>query len=231
LTNLHRFLEGLGIRPRRIALYERAFRHISVPHEHSESYENLEFLGDAVLSAVVAEYLVKNLPAEPVGILTRLRSNAVSQQPLRDLAKALGFEEQIEIEHSKLRDVEGIEDSVLADCFESIIGAIFLDRGSRAAKRFILEHLEPIIVGAVEAGELVDHKSCLQEYLQHRFKQIPRYRKIAASGPDHARIFTVECVFRGKVLSKGKGTSLKRAEQDAARKALKRYEKKPRKPC
>ncbi len=217
----------MGIKPRRIAYYKRAFRHISVPHEYSESYENLEFLGDAIIGAVVAEYLVKHFPHEPVGKLTRIRANSVSMKPLRDLAVSLGLEEYIEIERSRLRDAKGVEDSVLADCVESIVGAIFLDRGMPAARRFVLRHIGPVIDDAVETGDLVDHKSRLQEYLQHRFKQVPRYRKIDAAGPDHARTYTVECAFRGKVLSKGTGTSLKRAEQDAARKAMKRYRKKP----
>jgi ribonuclease-3 len=211
-----------------MALFTRAFRHVSVPHQHSESYENLEFLGDAVIGLFVAEYLVRNFPDEGVGRLTRLRSLAVSRQSLSEISRRLGFEKYIEIEHSKLRDETGIEDSVLADCFESVVGAILLDRGMRAAKSFTLKHLRPIIDDAVTSGELVDHKSHLQEYLQSRFKKIPRYRKVKAAGPDHARIFTVECIFAGKVLAKGKGTSLKRAEQDAARKALKRYRKEKR---
>ena len=222
LSGLKRLLKRLGVRPRNIALYERAFRHISVPHEHSESYENLEFLGDAIIGFLVADYLVRVLPEEGVGRLTRLRSHTVNQD---SLATDLGFDKYLEIEHSKIRDEEGIEDSVLADSFESMVGAIYLDRGMRAAKGFTMKHLTPIIVEAINAGELVDHKSSLQEYLQRRFKQIPRYHKVSAVGPDHAQVFTVECIFQGKVLSKGKGTSLKKAEQAAAMKAMKKYRK------
>jgi ribonuclease-3 len=226
LDGIGRLFKRLGIEPRNMAIYEKAFTHVSVPDHHSDSYENLEFLGDAVVGVVVAEYLVRALGEESVGRLTRLRSLAVSRKSLGAVARELGFEEHIRIEHSKIRDKAGIEDSVLSDCFESVVGAIYLDRGMRAAKGFTLRHLKPVINEAINTGELVDHKSRLQEYLQHRFKQIPRYRKVKAVGPDHARIFTVECIFRGKVLSRGRGTSLKRAEQDAARKALKQYRKK-----
>ena len=215
----------MGVTPRNMALYERAFRHVSVPHEHSRSYENLEFLGDAVIGLLVADYLLRTIPGEQVGRLTRLRSHTVNQDTLSTLAKDLGFEEYIDIEHSKIRDREGIEDSVLADTFESIVGAIYLDRGMRAAKNFAMEHMLPVLVEAINAGDLIDHKSYLQEYLQSRFKEIPRYRRISAKGPDHAQVFTVECVFQGKMLSKGAGTSLKKAEQDAARKALRKYRK------
>jgi ribonuclease-3 len=225
LSELKRLLARLGVKPRNMALYERAFMHISVPHEHSESYENLEFLGDAIIGLLVAEHIVRVLPEENVGRLTRLRSHTVNQDSLSKIAKKLGFGKYLEIEHSKIRDEEGIEDSVLADSFESLVGAIYLDRGMRAAKGFAMRCLTPVIVEAINAGELVDHKSSLQEYLQRRHKQIPRYRRLKAVGPDHAQVFTVECVFQGKVLSKGKGTSLKRAEQDAAMKALKKFRK------
>jgi ribonuclease-3 len=229
LDGLNRLLKKLGIVPRDVSIYRRAFIHISVPQDQSQSYENLEFLGDAVLSMVVADYLVRQYPDERVGHLTRLRAYAVNQQTLSDIAKELGFDEFIEIERSKLRDKSGIEDSVLADSFESIVGAILLDRGIRAARRFALKFLKPVIADAVTSGELIDHKSSLQEYLQRKYRLIPRYRKVKATGPDHARVFTVECTFRGKVLSKGKGTSLKRAEQEAARKALAKLLKKRRK--
>ena len=223
MSGLKRLLKRLGVIPRNTALYERAFRHVSVPHEHSESYENLEFLGDAIIGLLVADYLVRVLPEEGVGRLTRLRSHTVNQDSLSKVATDLGFDKYLEIEHSKIRDEEGIEDSVLADSFESMVGAIYLDRGMRAAKNFAMKYLTPIIVEAINAGELVDHKSSLQEYLQRRFKQIPRYHKVSAVGPDHAQVFTVECIFQGKVLSKGKGTSLKKAEQAAALKAMKKH--------
>jgi len=229
VDGLIRLLKRLELDPRNITLYMRAFRHVSVLQDQSQSYENLEFLGDAVLGMVVANYLVHKFPTETVGLLTRIRAHAVNQESLSRIARNLEFEKYIEIEHSKLRDSTGIEDSVLADCFESIVGAIFLDRGIRAAKSFVLKYLGPVLNEGFDSGELVDHKSSLQEYLQRRFKQIPRYQKVEATGPDHARIFTVECTFKGKALSKGKGRSLKRAEQEAARKALAKLMKKHKK--
>ena len=226
MDGLTRLLKRLELDPRNITLYMRAFRHVSVLQDQSESYENLEYLGDAVLGIVVANYLVHKFPFETVGFLTRIRAHAVNQESLSRIARSLEFQKYIEIEHSKLRDSTGIEDSVLADCFESIVGAIFLDRGMRAAKKFTLKHLEPLLNESIDLVELVDHKSSLQEYLQRRFKQIPHYQKVEATGPDHARVFTVACIFKGKALSKGKGTSLKRAEQEAARKALAKLMKK-----
>lgn len=229
MDGLRRLLKDLGITPRDIDIYRRAFRHISVPQDHSDSYESLEFLGDSILGMVTAHYLVCKYPEEKVGHLTRLRAHAVNQTSLSSLARKLGLEEHIDIERSRLRDKTGIEDSVLADCFESLVGAIMLDRGIRAARSFVLKHLKPVIAEAMHSGELIDHKSSLQEYLQRKYRQIPRYRRTKATGPDHARVFTVECTFKGTVLSRGRGTSLKRAEQDAARKALKKMKKK-RKP-
>ncbi len=210
-------------------LYRRAFRHISVTQHHSESYEALEFLGDSVLGMVTAQYLFKTYPEETVGRFTKLRARAVNQESLSNAARKLGFEELIEIEHSTLRDRTGIEDSVLADCFESLVGAIFIDKGIRTARSFALKHLKPVFNEAISSADIVDYKSSLQEYLQQHYHQIPRYRRTKATGPDHARIFTVECTFKGSVLSKGRGTSLKRAEQDAARKAQKKIEKSRRK--
>jgi ribonuclease-3 len=114
----------------------------------------------------------------------------------------------------------------MADCFESLVGAILLDLGIKAARKFVLKHLRPVMDEALVNDDVVDHKSALQEFLQRRFKQIPHYRKIRATGPDHARIFTVECTFNGERLSKARGTSIKRAEQEAARKAMKKIMKK-----
>ncbi len=97
MSGLLGFLKRIGVTPRNTALYERAFRHVSVPHEHSQSYENLEFLGDAVIGLLVADYLVRTMPGEQVGRLTRLRAHTVNQDTLSMLARDLGFEEYIDL--------------------------------------------------------------------------------------------------------------------------------------
>ncbi len=215
----------LGVRIYDFSLFEKALRHPSVNRNHVnsslQSYERLEFLGDAVLGAVVAEYLYKKFPEEMEGFLTDMRSKLVSGDACASTARDMGLRQFIEF-NPQIEKRGGYEsDSVMADCFESIIGAIHLDRGITQSRRFIHEH----ILERVDLQELVtvndNYKSRLQEFVQSKGWPQPEYLVTNTSGPPHDLIFAIDVHVNGACLGKGQATSKKKAEQQAAHQALK----------
>lgn len=215
---------ALGIRIYTFSLFEKALRHPSAENdpEHGQlrSYERLEFLGDAILGAVIAEYLYREFPEEMEGFLTSMRSKLVSGEACAHIARDLGLSKFVEMApHLKSRGAHE-NTSVLADCLESVIGAIHLDSGMPAARRFISQH----ILARADLTELVaideNYKSRLQEYVQARGWPKPEYRLAATDGPPHNAIFTLDVYVDGKRRGRGMAGSKKKATQHAARQAL-----------
>ena len=214
----------LGLKIRQLALYEQALRHPSF-ERHIEgnllhSYERLEFLGDAVLSCVVAEHLYRTFPAEMEGFLTTLRSKLVSRKACARVATALDLGTLVYLS-PELESKGGRHNaSILADCLESLSGAIYLDRGMPAAKAFIQEYM----ISGIDLSQLskmeYNHKSLLLEYAQARGWGQPVYEVSAVDGPPHNREFTIVAFVRKKQYGRAKASSKKRAEQMAARQAL-----------
>lgn len=217
---------ALGLRIRQWSLYEQALRHPSFERLHEDnllhSYERLEFLGDAVLDCVVAEHLYRAFPGEMEGFLTPLRSKLVSRKACARVARRLNIGSFVHL--SPELDSKGgrTNPSVLADCLEAIIGAIFLDRGITAAKSFIHQHM----ISGVDLRRLAamedNHKSLLLEFVQARGWEQPLYEVSAIDGPPHDRIFTIVTYVRGYEYGRGQASSKKRAEQLAAHQALSR---------
>lgn len=215
----------LGVRIYDFSLFEKALRHPSVERNQTygllQSYERLEFLGDAILGAVVAEYLYERFPEEMEGFLTDMRSKLVSGDACAKTACDLGLGEFVEFNPYVEPQGGYVNDSVLADCLESIIGAIHLDSGITNSRNFIHRH----ILERVDLQELVtkddNYKSRLQEFVQSRGWSQPEYLVTDTSGPPHDRIFTVHVHVDGDRLGKGQATSKKKAEQQAAHQALK----------
>ncbi len=220
------FERKAGIRFRDRSILEQALTHRSFlgcnGGDPARSNERLEFLGDAVLELVVIEHLYGDFPIDREGELTKKKSLLVSKGVLAHRAEQMGLGDFILLSESE-RDSGGRERaSILADGFEAVVGAIYMDRGLNEARRFIREQLLRTAAAILEDRAHLNFKSLLQEYVQAKYKTHPRYRVVTEIGPDHMKLFTVEVSVRGILLGKGQGHNKKEAEQSAAGDALAR---------
>jgi ribonuclease III len=220
MVSLKSYLEELGIEPKDISIYRRAFTHQSSAATPQDSYERLEYLGDSVIGMVVSDFLYRTFPDKEEGELSRIKASSVSREALGNKAEDLKIEKLLRVETARVRQGSRAEFSILGDTFEALVGAIFADRGYRLARKFILENLKDVCLKAAEREGPIDFKSRLQELWQQRYKEPPTYRVASESGPDHDKVFTVEVRHKGKLLGRGQGSSKKRAEQEAASAAL-----------
>lgn len=204
-----------------------ALTHRSYVNEHrstvKEHNERLEFLGDAVLELVVTEYLYGNY-SEPEGILTNWRSSLVRTESIGAAAQRLGFEPLLRLSRGEKRGTERARAQILANSFEAVTGALYLDKGYEAAKRFITENILSTFNDILTTGSWMDPKSHLQEVVQSQGEVTPQYRVLTEEGPDHDKTFTVG-VFVGEDLKgRGVGPSKQAAQVAAASDALQRYQ-------
>lgn len=205
-------------------LFVRALRHRSsladADFHASDSYERLEFLGDAVLDLIVSEVIFDRFPNEDEGFLTKLRSKLVKGDALAGYAKQLGLSELILI--GERAQGQGIEfsKSALADVFESLVGAIYIDKGYEDAADFVEKVIKRYVNFDTVTGTLDNYKSLLLEYAQAHQLEIPRYEVISEYGPGHDKTFEVKAIVDHTDWGQGKGKSKKEAEQKAARQAL-----------
>lgn len=224
LSNLLRFLK---IRTRNIRLYELAFTHPSYNLDAGsthEDYERLEFLGDAIIGAVVAELAYKLHPTKDQGFLTRLRSTLVNTKALANYARIYHIPNYIIVGNSFTSDILKA-DKILENVFEAFMGAIYLDLGFKKAKRFIEDVFYEDVESFTIASSL-DYKSRLLEYGSKKYKQPLSFRLVRVTGPDHSPHFEVDVVLGGRhILGKGFGSSKKAAEQDASKNALRKIER------
>lgn len=204
-------------------LLQQAFFHRSYLNEARhvrESNERLEFLGDAVLSLLTSEYLFKTYPQFPEGTLTNIRSGLVKTKSLADTALELNLGNLLFVSHGEEESGGRTNASLLADCFEALLGAIFLDQGLPVAKTFLETFLFPKAQIIVDTKSYIDFKSLLQEVIQQHSKISPTYRVAKSEGPDHAKTFWIEVVVGEKLLGMGMGKSKQEGEQAAAAQAL-----------
>lgn len=185
--------------------------------------ERLEFLGDAVLELVTSEYIFNSFPDLTEGEMTKLRASVVCEPTLSDCARKRKFGKYLMMGKGEIANGGKDRDSILCDVFEAVIGAIYLDGGYDAAKSFILDALVKEIHSMRGLTWIADCKTHLQEQLQRDSQEIIEYYVINEEGPDHNKIFTVELAHGGKVLAQGSGKNKKEAEQEAARKAIEKY--------
>jgi len=188
----------------------------------SESNERMEFLGDAVLSLVVNEYLYRHYTNKREGELTKMKSVIVSKSILSHYAKLHGLGAFILMSENAYKAGVDEADSVLADTFEAIFGAVFLDGGFDAARSCIQRLLLSDVRDIFYSDKNINYKSLLQEYIQALHKIPPRYRVSSTTGPEHQKEFAVEVSVQGRVIATGAGKTKKVAEQEAARSAYKR---------
>lgn len=209
-------------------LFEQAFIHRSFLNETKEnlsSNERLEFLGDSIISFIVSEYLFTRFPQYDEGTLTNIRSLMVNTKSLAELAKALEFGNFLKLSKGEEGSKGRQNQSLLADCFEAFVGALFIDQGTEAVSKFLEKTLLPMAEEIIKSRSFKDPKSLLQEYVQSRRLNSPTYKVISEFGPAHAKRFRIGAYVRGELISEGEGKSKREAEEDAAQKALEVYRK------
>ena len=211
--------EKLGIKPKDLRLYNTAFLHSSYANEHrtKADYERLEFLGDSVVDLVIADYLY-SCENEDEGEMTKVRASYVCENALYEYATNLGLNRYIKVGHGEEKEGGKYKKAIVADIFEALMGAIYLDLGYATARRTVLN----IIVPYIEDPNVTffsDYKSSLQEYVQTT-QQSLIYDLVSEEGPAHDRTFTVEVRIDDIVYGTGVGSTKKEAEQEAAKVAL-----------
>lgn len=203
-------------------LFLQAVTHSSWVQEHPgagrDSNERLEFLGDAVVGLAMASYLYSRFPAAREGELSRLKAAVVGAGALAAAARRLGLGDLLFLGRGEAQSGGASKPALLADAFEAVCAALYLDGGWQRARDFVVEQLSGAVERALRRGT-GDFKSALQEKVQEQGGTVS-YRLVAQEGPDHARLFTVEVLVDGRVAGRGKGRSKKAAEQEAARMAL-----------
>ncbi|MEM6286436.1 MAG: ribonuclease III [Bacteroidota bacterium] len=205
-------------------LYEHALRHRSLfrglPTDGTESNERLEFLGDAVLGAVVAERMYRAFPDRSEGLLTRTRALLVNGKALAGFAEMIGLAPLVLMSDNMEGSDGRSNQTILADAFEAVVGAVYLDLGFAAARRFVNRVLDECVDLREAAADRSNYKSLLLEHVQALGMEQPSYRVLAEEGPSHDRRFTVAAVVDGVALGEGRDRSKKSAEQSAAQQAL-----------
>ncbi len=221
--------EKLGFAFNDINLLVTALTHRSYVNEHKttvhEHNERLEFLGDAILELVSSDFLYRNYN-EPEGIMTALRSALVRTESIGDAGKKLGYEPLVRLSHGEKNGSDRAHDVILADCFEAVIGAIYLDQGYETAKDFIYKHIIIKIDEIIEEGTWRDPKSYVQELAQRIEGVTPVYKTLKEEGPDHDKVFTVGIYVKDHLVGTGMGHSKQEAQTAAAREGVKLYRSK-----
>jgi ribonuclease-3 len=220
--------EKFGFEFENIEYFITALTHRSYVNEHKKSVtehnERLEFLGDAVLELVVTDFLFRNY-TEQEGILTSWRASLVRTESIGQAGDALGYEYLIRMSKGEKNGSSRARQQILANAFEAVIGAIYLERGYDDAAVFIKKHILSKLDTILSSGSWRDPKSHLQEVSQRRDNQTPVYRVLEEVGPDHDKIFTLGVFVGDRLMGKGSGPSKQVAQQQAAAAALAAYEK------
>lgn len=219
------FCAGLNVQMHDLELLNMALTHTSFAHEARQNpkprhNERIEFLGDSVLSVIVSTYMYKNFPYLAEGQLTKLRAYLVCEGSLYEFAKRIHLGDMLLLGHGEAMSGGRTRPSILADAFESVLGAIYLDQGFGVAQRYLLNIMRSDIDEVCRHGILSDYKTRLQELLQRDGDVDIVYRLLGTQGPDHNKIFISEVLYEGKVIGEGRGRTKKDSEQHAAQQAL-----------
>ena len=225
-TDLKLCQEKIGYHFRKIKYLTIALTHSSYANENKANHgyynERLEFLGDAILDLVVGEYLFLHYPHMPEGQLSKARASVVSESPLASVCMKFHMGDYLLLGKGELATGGRTRPSMLADAFEAVVGAIYIDSSYEEARKFILHQLKDYL-DLVDSGHYEkDYKTIFQEYVQQDGPQHIEYRLCRTEGPDHDKTFYMEILVNGKVLGEGSGKSKKYAEQHASHEALMR---------
>lgn len=215
----------MGLEFKNVAILETALTHRSWLNEHRklrglEHNERLEFLGDAVLELVTTDYLFRNFPKQPEGILTNWRSALVRTESIGAVADRLGAWDMLHLSRGEKQANDRARVQIMANTFEALVGALYLDQGYEAAKAFITNNLLVTLDEIIATGSWQDPKSQYQEQTQAQEGITPSYKVISEEGPDHDKIFTVGVYVEGDLRGQGSGPSKQIAQQAAAQKAI-----------
>ena len=225
LKELESVQENLNYKFKDIELLQTALTHSSYANEQSmkitENNERLEFLGDAVVSLIVSQYLYKKYPNYPEGELTKIRAKVVCESSLAFIAKKINLGELLLLGKGEEATGGRTRESILGDASESLVGAIYTDSDYETTKRILLDKFENDLVHAVARGSLfIDYKTDLQENLQKRKRSRIEYNISKEEGPDHNKVFHIDVLIDNSVVGQGSGRNKKEAEQMAAKEAL-----------
>lgn len=222
--------EVLGLEFENIQLLITALTHRSYVNEHkksvSEHNERLEFLGDAVLELAVTDYLFRNF-SESEGILTSWRASLVRTESIGAAGEKLGYEKLIRMSRGEKQGSDRARQQIMANSFEAVIGAIYLERGYEDAEKFVNKHIISKLDDILASGSWRDAKSHLQEVAQRFDGYTPQYRVLNEVGPDHDKLFTLGVFVNNRLMGQGEGPSKQIAQQNAAKAALEAYKSHP----
>ncbi|MEG0571184.1 MAG: ribonuclease III [Oscillospiraceae bacterium] len=219
---MRNFEDVIGYQFKNPSLLNEALTHSSYAHEGKKSANNnerLEFLGDSVLSVIVTEHLFCNHKDYPEGELTKIRASLVCETSLFNFAKKINLGQYLKLGKGEIVSGGSQRPSILADAFEAVIAAIYIDGGIEAARKYVMGFI-PNDTDAKTNSTLCDYKTSLQEIIQQNKEEKIEYVLIDEKGPDHSKTFTVELHLNSNVIGTGTGKSKKQAEQIAAREAL-----------
>lgn len=226
MSDFSQLQTSIGISFKNKSLLAQAFIHRSYLNENRgkklQSNERLEFLGDAVLELATSEFLFQKLTHQPEGELTSLRSSLVKTGTLASTADKLKLGSYLKMSRGEAAGGGKTNETLLANTFEALIGAIYLDQDFTQAEKFLNTYLFPQLKTILENNLHHDFKSTLQEKVQAQGQPTPQYQTVKAIGPDHQKIFTITVLINGKIMGRGQGSSKQRAQQDAAQAALKK---------
>ncbi len=224
MSDFKKLEKKLNISFKKKDLLTQAFCHRSYINENPafklEHNERLEFLGDAVLELIVTEHLYRVYPEESEGVLTNWRAALVNAKMLAEVAGDLGFNDFLLLSQGEAKETGKARQYILANTFESLIGALYLDRGYKACQDFLQTHLISQLAEIIEKGSFRDAKSLFQEEAQERVGVTPIYKVLREWGPDHAKHFVIGIFLEKEKIAEGEGSSKQEAEEAAARKAL-----------
>jgi len=224
MPDFNSFAKKIGVPFNDLNLLIEALTHRSYLNEHRDytgsHNERLEFLGDAVLELAATDFLFKKFPAKPEGELTSYRAALVNTVSLAESAQALGINEYLLLSKGESKDTGRARDVILADAFEAIIGAIYLDSGFASAEAFIAKNLYNKIDDVIASRSYQDAKSRFQEIAQEKRGTTPSYETLSEIGPDHNKRFTVGVFIGSEEIARGEGQSKQEAEQSAAQAGL-----------
>jgi ribonuclease-3 len=214
---------GIGYAFRSKELLEEALTHTTYVNEHREEdiqdNQRLEFLGDSVMNAVITARLFSELADEREGTLTKKRAELINETTLARIARNLFLGDHLRLGRGEELDQGREKTSILADAYEALIGAIFLDSSFDEAARIVERHFEDVL-GPIEEVSITDYKSLLLEICQSRFKCLPRVVVVDEIGPEHDKEFVVNVELEGRVVGRGRGRNKKQAAQNACKEAL-----------
>ena len=229
MENLNEIQKNIGLDFQNPELLEIALTHRSYLNEHQgaklQNNERQEYLGDAVLELIISDYIFRKYPDKAEGELTSIRSAVVRTESLAEESRKLGIGEHLQMSKGEKDSGGKDKDYLLANAYEAVLGAIYLDSGMESCIQFVTRTLVPKIDNIVENNLFIDPKTQAQEIIQSRYKTTPTYEIVKEEGPDHDKKFTVALLINRKEKAQGQGTSKQKAEESAALTAIEIIEK------